>query len=92
MTGVTHATQGKLLQADLSLRQALPNVEDNAPLRAAALFHLGVANYKLGDKSGNQKRLMDAVKYTKACAALQSPFQAQARKNLAAIQSQYRIR
>jgi hypothetical protein len=45
----------------------------------------------MGEKTTDQKRLMDAVSFTKQCAAIKSPFQAQAQKNLAAIQRQYRI-
>ena len=92
MMGVTYSTQGKYVSADKALRKALPNVKGNAPLLAGALFHLGLANFKLGNKSGSQDRILAAFKYTKQCAAMKSPFQAQARKNLAAIQSQYRIK
>jgi hypothetical protein len=43
---------------------------------------LGLANYKM-------EKAQDAVNYFKACAAVKSPFQAQANKNLIAIRAQY---
>lgn len=92
MMGVAYSTQGKYVSADKALRKALPGVRGNPALTAGALFHLGLANFKLGAKSGSQKRILDAFKFTKECVAMKSPYQAQARKNLKAIQSQYRIR
>lgn len=92
MEGVTYSTQRKYLSADKALRKAFPKIKDNPQLKAAALFHLGLANFQLGNKSGNKKRILAGYRYTKECAAMKSPFQAQARRNLAAIRSQYRIR
>lgn len=92
MIGVTQSSKGRLTDADKSLRKALPHIKDNQQMLAAALFHLGVANFKLGDKSGNQKRILAGFNYTKQCAAIKSPFQSQAAKNLKAIQTQYRIK
>lgn len=91
MMGVTYATQSKFVEADKMLRQALPYLPDNELLRAGALFHLGVANYKLGAK-GDTQRILDAFKFTKECAAIKSPFQAMAQRNLKAIQSEYRLK
>ena len=94
MIGITYSNEGKLVDADKELRAALPNLSGNQNMRAEALFHLGLANYKLGDSGGNinQQRILDAFNFTKQCAEISSPFQAQARKNLQVIQSQYRIR
>ena len=94
MIGITYSNQSKFTDADKELREALPNIGHNPTMHAAALFHLGLANYKLGDTGGNinQQRILDAVKFNKECAAIDSPFRAQALKNLQVIQSQYRIR
>jgi tetratricopeptide (TPR) repeat protein len=92
MKGVTASNQRKYVTADRDLRKALPNLTGQNAMIAEALFHLGLSNYQLGAKDGNQERLLAAHKYTKQCAAMSSPFQAQARKNLAAIESQYRIK
>ncbi len=92
MMGVTYSTQANYAKADQILRKALPGIQENQPVLAGALFHLGLANYQMGAKSGSEKQIIDAHKFTKQCAAMNSPFQAQARKNLAAIESQYRLR
>ncbi len=92
MMGVSYSTQKKYATADKTLRKALPYIRDNAQLLAGAYFHLGLANYQMGSKSGNAKMLIAARDFFKKCAAINSPFRAQARKNLAAIESQYRFR
>jgi tetratricopeptide (TPR) repeat protein len=85
MTGVTYSNQKKYKQADQALRQALPYIKGDDQLMAQVLFHLGLANYRM-------KKIMDAVKFNQQCIKIKSPFQAQARRNLRVIQSQYRVR
>lgn len=95
MAGVTYMNEGKLGQADQSLRAALPLVRGDANLLSEALFHLGVANYRMGDAAKGdegQSRIMDAFRFTKECAAMKGRFQAQAQKNLAAMQAKYRLK
>ena len=92
MTGMIYGNQRKYSQTNKALRQALPYIEDNEEMLAGALFHLGVANFQMGDAGGNQKLILAGFNYTKQCAAIKSPFQAQARKNLKGIQTKYRIR
>ena len=72
----------KLKDADASLRKALPLVDD-ANLKAGTLFHLGLIAYQT-------KNIVDAVKFNEQCAAIPSPYQAQAQQNLKAIRAQYR--
>ncbi len=92
MAGVAYMSQGKLVQADHSLRAALPYIQGEPNLLGEALFHLGVANYRLGDSAGgDQARIMDAFKFTKECAAIRGRYQATAQKNLQAMQNKYRI-
>jgi tetratricopeptide (TPR) repeat protein len=89
LTGVAHYLNGKLYyneqnfgKADSELRAALPLVENNASMKPEVLYLLGFANYKL-DKA------QEAANYYRACAAIKSPFQALATKNLAGIKTQY---
>jgi TolA-binding protein len=79
--GTQYFAEGKLSPADQELRKALPLIEDVA-MKAEALFDLGMANYKM-------EKIQEAVNYFRACAAVRSPFQAQANKNLLAIRTQY---
>jgi tetratricopeptide (TPR) repeat protein len=92
MKGVTLSNKGQLADAEKSLLEALPLTEGNDVMKAETLFHLGLVNYKLGDRSGDSKRILAAVKYNQDCAAIKSPFQAPAARNIKAIKSQYSIR
>ena len=92
MNGVIQSNAGRWVEADKTLRTALPLSEENKALAAEALFHLGLANYKLGDKPQDSKRILEALQFNQRCAAIPGPFQAQARKNIAAIRSQYHIK
>jgi hypothetical protein len=94
IVGVSHGIAGRYLQSDQALRAALPLVKDDSQRLAGALFYLGLANYRLGDqKSGvNKDRILDALRFNQQCAAIKSPYQAQAQKNIAAIRSQFHIK
>lgn len=80
--GEQYFNDGKLAQADQELRKAQPFLEDNPAAKPEVLFYLGLANYKM-------EKAQEAYNFFKACAALKSPFQAQATKNLTAIKTQY---
>jgi tetratricopeptide (TPR) repeat protein len=80
--GEQYFNEGKLAPADQELRKALPLVEENATVKPEVLFYLGLSNYKM-------EKAQDAYNFFRACAALKSPFQAQATKNLTAIRTQY---
>jgi hypothetical protein len=81
ISGKQHFTANKFPAADKQLRAALPLLDDS--VKPEALFLLGLANYKM-------QKIQEAANFNRECAALKSPFQAQAAKNLAAIKSQYR--
>ncbi|HUE24488.1 MAG TPA: hypothetical protein VMQ86_22585 [Bryobacteraceae bacterium] len=82
MNGKQYFNEGKLAPADQELRKSLPLVEGNDALKAEVLFYLGLANSKM-DKG------QEAYNFFKACAAMKSPFQAQATKNMTVIRTQY---
>jgi len=82
INGKQYLNEGKLQQADQELRKSLPLVEDNVNLKPDVLFFLGLANYKM-------EKIQEAATFFKACAAVKSPYQAQATKNLNAIHAQY---
>lgn len=91
MLGMIAAGEQKWTEVDTQLRAALPLVKENRELTAETLFHLGLANFKLGDPKGDKKRILDALQFNSQCAAIPGTYQAQARKNVAAIRGQYRI-
>lgn len=89
--GATLFDTNKWAEADQMLRASLPGIKDDTQMTAEALFYLGVANYRIGDK-GNTERVKDALIFSQQCAAIKSRFQGPAQTNIRAIRSQYRIR
>jgi tetratricopeptide (TPR) repeat protein len=83
MIGKQYFNEKKYGPADKALRSALPLVETNAALKPEVLFLLGFSNYKM-------ENIAEALKFNQQCAAIKSPFQAQAAKNVTVIKSQYR--
>jgi len=82
MNGKLYYNETKFPMADTELRAALPLVDANPNIKPEVLYLLGFANYKI-DKP------QEAANYYRACAALKSPFQATAAKNLQGIKTQY---
>jgi hypothetical protein len=81
ISGKQHFTANKFGPADTQLRAALPLIDES--VKPEVLFLLGLSNYKM-------QKIQEAANFNRACAAIKSPFQAQAAKNLAALRSQYR--
>ncbi len=90
MGGVASSMNGMYARADQMLRVALPSIKDPS-IEAGVLYHLGMANYKLADKGG-PSRSMDALKFMRRCAAIRSPFQEQAMRNIEGIKSEYNLK
>jgi tetratricopeptide (TPR) repeat protein len=91
MGGVSSSLVNSNTRADTMLRTALPSIKENPAMQAAAFYHLGVANYRLADKGGGPRRAMDALKFMRLCAAIKSPFQEQAIKNVESIKVEYNL-
>jgi tetratricopeptide (TPR) repeat protein len=87
MAGTTYGAKNQYAQADKSLRAALPLIKDNDQLMAGALFYLGLANYEMG-KGRNAAQLAEGLKFMQQCAAIRSPYQAHAQKNVAGMRQQ----
>ena len=86
IAGFAYASVGKYPESDKAMRAALPSIESNNELLPAAYFFLGVANFKMAEgPKGDKTRMPDARKYTSLCASMPSPYQATAKKNLAAM-------
>ncbi|MGC9950412.1 MAG: hypothetical protein ABSF64_28945 [Bryobacteraceae bacterium] len=82
INGEQYFNEGKPAPADQELRKALPLAEENVAVKAEVLFYLGLANSKM-------EKGQEAYNFFKACAALKSPFQAQATKNATVLRTQY---
>jgi tetratricopeptide (TPR) repeat protein len=90
MGGVSSSFMGSYVRADAMLRAAVPRLKDPA-MEAAALYHLGMANYRLADKGG-PARSMDALRYMRLCSTIRSPFQDLAMKNIETIKVEYNLK
>ena len=89
--GVSSSLIGNFKGSDAMLRAALPSLQDPS-MEAAALYHLGLANYRLADKGGGPVRSMDALKFMRRCAAIRSPYQEQAARNVESIKVEYNLK
>jgi len=91
MAGVIYGKQSRYSQSDRYLRAALPYVLEDTRLLAAAYFYLGYDNYAMAGELGDKGRALEAVKFSKLCAAIDGPYRPLARQNLAALRSEYNI-
>lgn len=89
--GLHHANAQRWAPANKSLRAALPLIQGNSSMLAAAYFFLGIANFEIGKRSKDHKEVVDAVKFSEQCAAIASPYQAQAAQNVKAMRAQFRF-
>lgn len=89
MIGMTYAAKANLKEADATLRQALPLIRGNDLLLSHALFQLGLANHKMGEK-GNPQLIQEAYNFFRQCSGVKGPNQGAAAKNVAVLRTQYR--
>jgi hypothetical protein len=57
-------------------------------MASAALFYLGLCNYKIGHETQNKQKLLEAQKYSEQAAQIKGPFQNQAYTNATAIKGE----
>ena len=78
ISGVTNGEKSLYALSNKSLRAALPYIKGEPGLLAPALFYLGVDNYQLGTMTNNKAQILEGVKYSDQCAAIEGPYQHQA--------------
>jgi hypothetical protein len=81
MAGVIYGEKQQYMNADKSLRAALPLIQGNITMTSPALYYLGVANYNLGKMTLNKAKVLEGAKFSEQAAAIQGPLQQQAWKN-----------
>jgi len=91
MGGMSNSLNNNFKAADTLLRAALPLIKDNDAQEAALLYHLGMANYRLAERGTERSRPVDALKFMRRCAAIKSPYQEQALRNVESIKSEYSL-
>ncbi|HUA85622.1 MAG TPA: hypothetical protein VMB85_17295 [Bryobacteraceae bacterium] len=89
--GVSNSLNHNYSRADVMLRAAVAGMGENDPRLPAALYHLGMANYRLAEAGNNRSRPVDALKFLRRCAEISSPFQQQALKDVAGIKAEYSL-
>jgi len=91
IAGVIYGKQARYGLSDKHLRAALADIRENARLTAAAYFYLGYDNYALAGELADKGRAIEAVKFSKLCADMDSPFRSLAKKNLEALRNEYNV-
>ncbi len=91
IAGVIYGKQARYGLSDKHLRAALGYIRDDARLTAAAYFYLGYDNYALAGELVDKGRAIEAVKFSKLCAEMDSPFRSLALKNLQALRNEYNL-
>jgi hypothetical protein len=91
LAGVVYGKQARYGLSDRYLRVALTYIQGDHHLLAAAYFYLGYANYALAGELADKGRAIEAVKFSKQCADMDSPFRSLALKNLEALRNDYNV-
>jgi hypothetical protein len=88
IAGISYATLGKQIQADKTLRAALPNIQDDPQLLSGALFYLGVANYNIARSTHDKVLLKQALDFSQKAANMPGPYAQNASQNVYAIKNE----
>ena len=91
MQGVVYSAQGKWLEADKSLRAAVPDTQDQQ-VRASGLFYLGEADYRIAKMGRDKAWMQEALKFSEQSAAIESPLQTQAQLNVRKIRGELGVK
>jgi hypothetical protein len=78
ISGVLNGEKSLYALSNKSLRAALPYIKGEPGLLAPALFFLGVDNYQLGTMTNNKPQILEGVKFSDQCAAIEGAYQHQA--------------
>ncbi len=79
--GLLNMEKNHYVEADKNLRAALPLIQQDQAMAAAALFNLGIANYQLGKLLLKKAQVLEAVKFSEQAAAIPGPYSRQAWHN-----------
>lgn len=91
LAGVVYGKQGRYGLSDRYLRVAVGYIQSEPRLLAAAYFYLGYANYALAGQLADKGRAVEALRFSKQCADMDSPFRSLALKNLEALRNDFNL-
>lgn len=90
MSGMAATFLGRYWDADRGLRTALPQLRGNREALGITLYSLGYVNYQLAEE-GHRRRIFEALRFNRECAAIGGPYRDQALKNIDAIKMFYNM-
>ena len=88
IAGIAESSKNDFFGANKDLRAALPIVKDKPEMSAAALFYLGVSNYRLGRETFNKNQVLEGAKFSEQCAAMPGQYQVRAYENSKAMKKE----
>jgi hypothetical protein len=91
LAGVVYGKQARYGLSDRYLRAAIGHIQGENRLLAAAYFYLGYANYALAGELADKGRAIDAVRFSKLCVDMDSPFRSLALKTLEGLRNDYNL-
>ena len=91
MAGVVYGKQARFGLSDRYLRAALPDIQSDPQLLAAAYFYLGYDNYALAGQLQDKALAREAVRFSRLCLEIDGPFQPLAQKNLEVLRNDFNI-
>jgi hypothetical protein len=91
IAGVIYGKEARYGLSDRYLRAALGYIQEDQRLTAAAYFYLGYDNYALASELADKGRAVEAMKFSKICVSMDSPFRSLALKNLEALRNEYNL-
>ncbi len=91
MVGVVYGKDARYGLSDHYLRIALPYIQNDPRLLTAAYFYLGYDNYALAGELNDKSRAIEAVRFSKLCAATDGPFRFLALKNLESLRNAFNV-
>jgi hypothetical protein len=91
MAGVVYGKQARYGLSDRHLRASLSYIHDDPRLLATAYFYLGYDNYAMAGELRDKGLAVEAVKFSKLCAAIEGPFQPLAQRNLEALRNDFHV-
>jgi hypothetical protein len=91
MAGVVYGKQARYGLSDRHLRASLSYIHDDPRLLATAYFYLGYDNYAMAGELRDKGLAVEAVKFSKLCAAIDGPFQPLAQRNLEALRNDFHV-
>lgn len=86
--GVIEGEKSVYFDCNRDLRLALPMVKGNEGMVGAALYYLGVSNYKIGHETANKQMLVEAQKYFEQAAQIKGPYAQNAYQSAAIIKGE----